>query len=255
MCGEPGSNLAGTLLIIGAGLWMLQGLKSASREPPISRARTTEPLRAPHPGWPFPERPGPRWLGSLIATISVLVNFTFIPFEPWWALTIIFIDLWVIPLVVGIDAYATHRKESQQWPMTSMCSTSEPRRQALHQHALHHMVGYRSHRMTPPKGSRMTDRIIGVRSKRILIMPRKPVHPLKPGWVTLTICQCSIVRASTPAMQLTRWCMSTDLESRTPSPRQPHSPRATVRSYPIYPGWVAVSGPNEDSTYPGLRRR
>jgi hypothetical protein len=38
-----------------------------------------------------------RWLGILIATISVFVNFTFIPFEPWWALTIIiFIDLWVI---------------------------------------------------------------------------------------------------------------------------------------------------------------
>jgi hypothetical protein len=28
------------------------------------------------------------------------VNFTFIPFEPWWALTIIFIDLWVIPALV-----------------------------------------------------------------------------------------------------------------------------------------------------------
>jgi hypothetical protein len=24
------------------------------------------------------------------------MDFTFIPFEPWWALTIIFIDLWVI---------------------------------------------------------------------------------------------------------------------------------------------------------------
>ena len=38
----------------------------------------------------------PRWLGILIATISVFVDVTFIPFEPWWALTIIFIDLWVI---------------------------------------------------------------------------------------------------------------------------------------------------------------
>jgi len=24
------------------------------------------------------------------------VNFTFVPLQPWWALTIIFIDLWVI---------------------------------------------------------------------------------------------------------------------------------------------------------------
>jgi hypothetical protein len=39
--------------------------------------------------------------GILIATISVFVNFTFIPFEPWWALMIISIDLWVIhPLFV-----------------------------------------------------------------------------------------------------------------------------------------------------------
>ena len=39
--------------------------------------------------------------GDPIATISVFVNFTFIPFERWWALTIIFIDLWVIhPLFV-----------------------------------------------------------------------------------------------------------------------------------------------------------
>jgi hypothetical protein len=37
-----------------------------------------------------------RWLGILIATISVFVNFTFIPLSPWWSLTIIFIDLWVI---------------------------------------------------------------------------------------------------------------------------------------------------------------
>ena len=31
-----------------------------------------------------------------IAAVSVLANFTFIPYAPWWALTIIFIDLWVI---------------------------------------------------------------------------------------------------------------------------------------------------------------
>jgi hypothetical protein len=49
----------------------------------------------------FLERRGRAGRGILIATISVFVNFTFIPFEPWWALTIIFIDLWVIhPLFV-----------------------------------------------------------------------------------------------------------------------------------------------------------
>ena len=40
-------------------------------------------------------------VGDFIAAISVFVNFTFIPSAPWWALTIIFIDLWVIhPLFV-----------------------------------------------------------------------------------------------------------------------------------------------------------
>jgi hypothetical protein len=48
-----------------------------------------------------------RWLGIFIAAMSIFVNFTFIPFEPWWALTIIFIDLWVIHALFVIDAYTT----------------------------------------------------------------------------------------------------------------------------------------------------
>jgi len=35
-------------------------------------------------------------LGILIAGLSIVVNFAFIPFAPWWAITIILIDLWVI---------------------------------------------------------------------------------------------------------------------------------------------------------------
>jgi len=37
-----------------------------------------------------------RLLGILIACLSIVVNFAFIPFAPWWAITIILIDLWVI---------------------------------------------------------------------------------------------------------------------------------------------------------------
>jgi hypothetical protein len=35
-------------------------------------------------------------LGIIIATISIVVNFTFIPLAPWWALTTILIGLWII---------------------------------------------------------------------------------------------------------------------------------------------------------------
>jgi len=44
----------------------------------------------------FSEAAWARLLGILIATFSIVVNFTFVPLQPWWALTIIFIDLWVI---------------------------------------------------------------------------------------------------------------------------------------------------------------
>ena len=53
-----------------------------------------------------------------------------------------------------------------------------------------------------------------------------------------------------------RWSTSTDLESLAPiwSPLRLCSHRITVRSYLIYPGWDAASGPREDSTYPGLAK-
>ena len=44
----------------------------------------------------FSEAAWARLLGILIATFSIVVNFTFVPLQPWWVLTIIFIDLWVI---------------------------------------------------------------------------------------------------------------------------------------------------------------
>jgi hypothetical protein len=37
-----------------------------------------------------------RWTGIIIVGVQALINFVFIPVQPWWALTLILIDLWVI---------------------------------------------------------------------------------------------------------------------------------------------------------------
>lgn len=37
-----------------------------------------------------------RWLGILIVGFQLITNFLFIPSQPWWAFTLILIDLWVI---------------------------------------------------------------------------------------------------------------------------------------------------------------
>jgi hypothetical protein len=37
-----------------------------------------------------------RWLGIVIVSVQALTNFLFIPAQPWWAITLILIDLWVI---------------------------------------------------------------------------------------------------------------------------------------------------------------
>jgi hypothetical protein len=110
--GTGGAVFAGILLIIGGVLWMLQGLAGIVRGTSyIESANYWITTSASTWGWihlvggiigfasgfgVFTGAGWARWLGIFIAAISVFVNFTFIPLAPWWALTIIFIDLWVI---------------------------------------------------------------------------------------------------------------------------------------------------------------
>ena len=110
--GTGGAVFAGILLIIGGVLWMLQGLagivKGTSYIESANYWITTQRqyLGMDTPGRRHHRSRGgfrrlsgatwARWLGIFIAAISVFVNFVFIPLAPWWALTIIFIDLWVI---------------------------------------------------------------------------------------------------------------------------------------------------------------
>jgi hypothetical protein len=37
-----------------------------------------------------------RWLGILIVSFQAFTNFLFIPAQPWWAFTLILVDLWII---------------------------------------------------------------------------------------------------------------------------------------------------------------
>jgi hypothetical protein len=110
--GTGGAVFAGTLLIIGGVLWIVEGLAGIVRGTTyLENANYWSTTSASTWGWThlvggiiglaagFGVVSGAawaRWLGIFIAAISIVVNFTFIPFEPWWALTIIFIDLWVI---------------------------------------------------------------------------------------------------------------------------------------------------------------
>ncbi|MGZ5848680.1 MAG: DUF7144 family membrane protein, partial [Ramlibacter sp.] len=46
-----------------------------------------------------------RWLGIALASLQALINFVFIPVQPWWAITLIVVDLWII------HSLFVHRRE------------------------------------------------------------------------------------------------------------------------------------------------
>jgi hypothetical protein len=46
-----------------------------------------------------------RWLGIIMVSIQALLNFLFIPVQPWWSVTLILVDLWII------HSLFVHRRE------------------------------------------------------------------------------------------------------------------------------------------------
>jgi hypothetical protein len=110
--GTGGAIFAGTLLIIGSSLWILQGLAGIIRGTSyLENANYWITTSASTWGWIhliggliglaagfgiFSGAGWARWLGIFIVGISMIVNFLFIPFQPFWAFTLILIDLWVI---------------------------------------------------------------------------------------------------------------------------------------------------------------
>ncbi len=47
-----------------------------------------------------------RWLGIIMVSIQAVTNFVFIPVQPFWAITLIVVDLWII------HSLFVHRRES-----------------------------------------------------------------------------------------------------------------------------------------------
>jgi hypothetical protein len=61
-----------------------------------------------------------RWLGIVVVSVAAVVNFMFIPIAPFWAMTLIFVDLWVIHSLV------VHKHEPQMVYLNpASVSTSE----------------------------------------------------------------------------------------------------------------------------------
>jgi hypothetical protein len=46
-----------------------------------------------------------RWLGILIVGVQALANFLYIPVQPWWSITLILVDLWIM------HSLLVHRRE------------------------------------------------------------------------------------------------------------------------------------------------
>ena len=46
-----------------------------------------------------------RWIGIILVGLQAITNFLYIPVQPFWALTLIAIDLWVI------HSLCVHRRE------------------------------------------------------------------------------------------------------------------------------------------------
>ncbi len=110
--GTGGAVFAAVILVIGGAIWTVQGLAGVitgtSYNELVDHFITTNVSAW---GWihmiggvigilaGLGILSGAAWaraLGITIAGISIVVNFAFIPFAPFWALTVILIDVWVI---------------------------------------------------------------------------------------------------------------------------------------------------------------
>lgn len=110
--GVVGASLAGVLLVIGGVLWCLQGIAGiAHGNSYLAQADYWLGNNPTAWGWThviggllalfagFGIFSGAGWarlLGIVLAIVSIVVNFAFIPMAPWWSFTIILIDLWII---------------------------------------------------------------------------------------------------------------------------------------------------------------
>jgi len=109
--GVGGSVFAGTLMIIGGFFWAFEGLAGVVNGGFFRPVADYYTISGTTWGWVhlvlgilvliagFAVIAGQTWariLGIILVSISAGLNFIFIPWAPFWALTIIAIDIWVI---------------------------------------------------------------------------------------------------------------------------------------------------------------
>ena len=110
--GTVGAVFAGVLMIIGGCFGSLQGIALIAKESfYVQPARYWINTSASTWGWVllilgvvvlvagfgvFTGATWARWLGIVMVSAQAIANFLFIPVQPWWSITLILIDLWVI---------------------------------------------------------------------------------------------------------------------------------------------------------------
>ncbi|WP_051973056.1 hypothetical protein [Cryobacterium sp. MLB-32] len=111
MRGVGGALFAGTLMIIGGFFWALEGLAGIFNGNFFRPVADYYDISGTTWGWVhlslgilvllagFAVMVGQTWArvtGIILVSISAIVNFMFIPWAPFWAITIIAIDIWII---------------------------------------------------------------------------------------------------------------------------------------------------------------
>lgn len=111
MRGVGGALFAGTLMIIGGFFWALQGLAGLINSNFFRPVADYYNISGTTWGWVhlslgilvllagFAVLAGQTWArvtGIILVSISAILNFVFIPWAPFWAITIIAIDIWII---------------------------------------------------------------------------------------------------------------------------------------------------------------
>ena len=111
MRGVGGAMFAGILMIIGGFFWALEGLAGVVNSAFFRPVAGYYNINGTTWGWVhltfgilvllagFAVLAGQTWarvIGIILVSISAILNFVFIPWAPFWAITIIAIDIWII---------------------------------------------------------------------------------------------------------------------------------------------------------------
>jgi len=110
--GVGGASFAAILMIIGGGFGILQGIALIAKGTfYVQPANYWISTGASTWGWwllivgvvvlaagfgVLSAATWARWVGIVIVAIQAVTNFAFIPVQPFWSITLIFVDIWII---------------------------------------------------------------------------------------------------------------------------------------------------------------